>query len=125
MHADPGEVAEDVDANQVQERLHWGFASLDARASFSTAKAYLQTLLRALGCDYTLAPREAPYYIPGRSAQILVEGEAVGEFGEIHPALLNTFSFPEPVCAGELDCHILAQLIGQNHGEEIAHASTL
>jgi phenylalanyl-tRNA synthetase beta chain len=28
----------------------------------------------------------------------------VGEFGEIHPQVLTYFSFPEPVCAGELDC---------------------
>jgi phenylalanyl-tRNA synthetase beta chain len=120
-----GEVVQDVEPNQVRERLHWGFASLDARASFSTAKAYLQTLLRALGFDYTLTTGEAPYYIPGRSARILVRGEPVGEFGEIHPALLNAFSFPEPVCAGELDCHTLARLIGQNHGEAIANASPL
>jgi phenylalanyl-tRNA synthetase beta chain len=110
--ADRGEVAQEVDPDQLQERLHWGFASLDARASFSTAKSYLQTLLRALGCDYTLVPSEATYYIPGRSARVLVEGRPVGEFGEIHPALLHAFSFPEPVCVGELDCHSLASLTG-------------
>jgi phenylalanyl-tRNA synthetase beta chain len=125
MGADFGKVVQGVDPQQVRERLHWGFASLDARASFSTAKAYLQTLLRALGCDYTLTTGEAPYYIPGRSARILIRGEAVGEFGEIHPTLLNAFSFPEPVCAGELDCHMLARLIGPNHGEAIADASPL
>lgn len=120
-----GEVVKEMDSNQVRERLHWGFASLDARASFSTAKAYLQTLLRALGCDYTLIIGEASYYIPGRSARILVRGEALGEFGEIHPALLNAFSFPEPVCVGELDCHTLARLIGSNYGEAIADVSPL
>lgn len=125
MGADFGKVVQGVDPQQVRERLHWGFASLDARASFSTAKAYLQTLLRALGCDYTLTTGEAPYYIPGRSARILIRGEAAGEFGEIHPTLLNAFSFPEPVCAGELDCHMLARLIGPNHGEAIADASPL
>jgi phenylalanyl-tRNA synthetase beta chain len=37
-----------------------------------------------------------------------VQGQVAGHFGEIHPRLLQQFSFPEPVCAGELDCLLLA-----------------
>jgi phenylalanyl-tRNA synthetase beta chain len=88
----------------IAERYHWGFASLDARASFSTAKAYVQTLLKALGLPYELTVCEAAYYVPGRAATVMVAGEPVGQFGEIHPQVLAAFSFPEPVCAGELDC---------------------
>ncbi|MBW4481576.1 MAG: phenylalanine--tRNA ligase subunit beta [Tildeniella torsiva UHER 1998/13D] len=87
-----------------RESQHWGFASLDARASFTTAKAYMQTMLKALGLSYELTLCEAPYYIPGRAATVLIQSQPVGEFGEIHPQVLEHFSFPEPVCAGELDC---------------------
>lgn len=100
---------------EVYESLYWGFASLDPRASFATAKAYTQTLLKALGVTYTLHPCSLPRYIPGRAAQVEIQGAVgsaklrriAGHFGEIHPRILHYFSFPEPVCSGELDCHHL------------------
>lgn len=96
----------------VQEALYWGFASLDARASFTTAKAYVQTLLQALEISFELVPCPASHYIAGRAAMVQVGGEVVGEFGEIHPTVLHEFSFPEPVCAGELDCGSLHRARG-------------
>jgi phenylalanyl-tRNA synthetase beta chain len=99
-----GEVLRLTPAGGLHETQGWSFASLDARASFTTAKAYMQTLLKALGLRYELTASEAPYYIPGRAATVVIGGQPVGEFGEIHPQLLNYFSFPDPVCAGELDC---------------------
>ena len=99
-----GEVLRFTPAGDIRESQGWGFASLDARASFTTAKAYMQTMLKALGLSYELEVCDAPYYIPGRAATVLVDGQAVGEFGEIHPQVLAHFSFPEPVCTGELDC---------------------
>ncbi|HIK43561.1 MAG TPA: phenylalanine--tRNA ligase subunit beta [Leptolyngbyaceae cyanobacterium M65_K2018_010] len=93
----------------VLESYGWGFASLDARASFSTAKAYVQTLLKGLGLTFSLAEGQAPYYIAGRSAVVQVGGAEVGQFGEVHPELLNYFSFPEPICAGELNLGRLLQ----------------
>ena len=99
-----GEVLRFTASGDLRESQGWGFASLDARASFTTAKAYMQTMLKALGLSYELTVCEAPYYIPGRAATVRVQGQPVGEFGEIHPQVLTYFSFPEPVCAGELDC---------------------
>ncbi|MBE9141008.1 phenylalanine--tRNA ligase subunit beta [Nodosilinea sp. LEGE 07088] len=99
-----GEVLRFTPTGDIRESQGWAFASLDARASFTTAKAYMQTLLKALGLSYELAVGEARYYIPGRAATVLIDGQVVGEFGEIHPQVLEYFSFPEPVCAGELDC---------------------
>lgn len=91
----------------VTEAHHWGFASLDDRASFSTAKAYVQTLLKALGIPYDLVGDPPVYYLPGRGAKVVIGGQVAGHFGEIHPHLLQQFSFPEPVCAGELDCGLM------------------
>ncbi len=97
-----GEVLQLSPAGMVDQSYRWGFASLDARASFSTAKAYMQTMLKALGMSYTLVEGHRPYYIPGRAATVLIADQPAGEFGEIHPELLHYFSFPEPVCTGEL-----------------------
>jgi phenylalanyl-tRNA synthetase beta chain len=107
-----GEVLQLMADSRIDEGYNWGFASLDARASFTTAKAYMQTMLKALGITYTLMECDAPYYIAGRAATVLMQGHPIGQFGEIHPAVLNHFSFPEPVCAGEIDCrHLLSQTL--------------
>jgi phenylalanyl-tRNA synthetase beta chain len=88
----------------VYETLCWSFASLDSRASFATAKSYVQTLLKALKVSYELIACEEPRYIARRAAAVMVKGQVVGHFGEISPSILQHFSFPEPVCSGELDC---------------------
>ncbi|MEA5448162.1 phenylalanine--tRNA ligase subunit beta [Leptolyngbya sp. CCNP1308] len=99
-----GEVLRFAATNTPHESQCWSFASLDARASFTTAKAYMQTMLKALELSYDLARCDAPYYLAGRAATVLIDGQPAGEFGEIHPQILEHFSFPEPVCAGELNC---------------------
>jgi phenylalanyl-tRNA synthetase beta chain len=110
-----GEVITYTDGEKnLKECIHWGFASLDAQASFNTAKSYLQTLLKAFDLHYELVSCDATYYIPGRAASIQINGEIVGEFGEIHPEILHHFSFPEPVCAGELNCDALQQYSKRN-----------
>lgn len=100
--------------DQILETFYWGFASLDARASFATAKAYVQTMLKALEIDYTLVECQDSRYISGRAATVKVQGKPAGHFGEIHPRLLSYFSFPEPVCSGELNIsRLLANTAGQ------------
>jgi phenylalanyl-tRNA synthetase beta chain len=102
-----GEVIQFTATQAIYETIYWGFASLDARASFATAKSYVQTLLKAFAIEYDLQVCQEKRYIPGRAATVMIHGQVAGHFGEIHPALLNHFSFPEPVCSGELDCRIL------------------
>ncbi|MFH7244224.1 MAG: phenylalanine--tRNA ligase subunit beta [Spirulina sp.] len=106
-----GEILRLAADGQGEESQSWGFASLNARASFSTAKAYLQTLLRALGVTYDLTEGHSPYYIPGRSALVQMNGQTIGEFGEVHPKILNQFSFPEPIAMGELNLSQIYPLI--------------
>jgi phenylalanyl-tRNA synthetase beta chain len=99
----------DADSDStVRETLCWSFASLDSRASFATAKSYMQTLLRAMKIEYELVSCREQWYLSDRAAAVMVRGQVAGHFGEIHPRLLQQFSFPEPVCAGELDCLLLA-----------------
>jgi phenylalanyl-tRNA synthetase beta chain len=92
-----------------RETVNWGFAVLDSQASFTIAKSYTQTLLKALNIAFELTACQEPQYVPQRSATVLVNGHPAGHFGEIHPELLERFSFPEPVCAGELN---IEQMLG-------------
>jgi len=89
------------------ETFLWGFACLDDKASFAVAKSYVQTMLKALKVRYELQPCTEARYIPGRAATVVIAEQPVGHFGEINPTLLTQFSFPEPVCSGEIDCQML------------------
>jgi len=42
-------------------------------------------------------------YHPGRSAEIFINNESIGIFGELHPDVLNNYNIPIRVYAGELD----------------------
>jgi len=60
-----------------------------------------------LRVEYTLAaPEEDPRFIPGRCAEIIVGGKKVGIFGEVHPAVLESWgcSMPAVVAEIDLDC---------------------
>ncbi|MCU0568697.1 MAG: phenylalanine--tRNA ligase subunit beta [Oculatellaceae cyanobacterium Prado106] len=120
-----GEVLHLTNSGEVEETLFWGFASLDSRASFATAKAYLQTLLKALALPYHLTDCPETRYIPGRAATVWVGDRPIGHFGEIHPEILHAFSFPEPVCSGEIDCRNLWGVgsgeWGVGSGETLGH----
>jgi phenylalanyl-tRNA synthetase beta chain len=85
-------------------RRRLGAAVIHDRASFTEAKALLQALLRDLGVeDYRVEPLEDPAFIPGRCASVVISGERVGVFGEIHPEVLENFELEYPVAALELD----------------------
>ena len=82
-------------------------ASTHPGADFSEAYATTDALMRELGISYT--PRESsdPAFIPGRSADIMVDGKKVGVFGEIHPGVLNGFDIDQPAMGIELDLHLI------------------
>lgn len=102
-----GEVLYIKEDGNVYETISWGFASFDSQASFTRAKSYMQTMLKALRIDYQFIECDEKRYISGRAAYLVVNGIKAGHFGEIHPEILNYFSFVEPVCSGEFDCQVL------------------
>ena len=59
---------------------------------------------KALGAD------EAPHLQPGRAAQVLSGGAALGWVGEIHPLAVAEFEAEAPVVAFELDLEALANV---------------
>ncbi|HQC00376.1 MAG TPA: phenylalanine--tRNA ligase subunit beta, partial [Methanospirillum sp.] len=66
-------------------------ASTHTGADFSEAFATADALMRELGISYTTAESTDPAFIPGRAADIMVDGMKAGIFGEIHPGVLNRF----------------------------------
>ena len=67
------------------------------------AKGALEHLLEELGVDgWTLGEPPGPPYHPGRSAAVLLEGERIGEVGELHASVAERFDVGGRVAAFEL-----------------------
>ncbi len=58
---------------------------------FYSAKYAVEELLRALNKDAEYVRSSRPFLHPGRSADIIVDGNAVGFVGEVHPDVQDTY----------------------------------
>ncbi len=86
---------------------HVAGAAMHHRASFTEAKSLVLSLARDVGQSVAVEPLEDPNYIPGRGASVLLGGESVGRFGEIHPRVLDAYTLVQPAMAFELDVEAL------------------
>ncbi len=92
-------------------RRFLGFAVAHSKASFSEIKGYTEALMRLLNLEPEYESLEKPYYLPGRAARIVVDGETVGELGEIHPNVLRKFEIFMPVAVAEVNVSKLYSLV--------------
>ena len=104
-----GKVAylEPSDNSGTVTRNSLGFMSADGAVTFNDANSFINTLMYFLRVEYTLAtPEEDPRFIPGRCADVMVGGKKIGIFGEVHPAVLESWgcSMPAVVAEIDLDC---------------------
>jgi phenylalanyl-tRNA synthetase beta chain len=73
------------------------------RADFLAAKGVLGAMLDTLRVGWSVARHVEPFLHPGRSARILVAGEAVGWVGELHPQVAAGWGQSDPISGFELD----------------------
>ena len=66
------------------------------------AKGLLEHLLAGLGIEWTVGRVPGRPWHPGRSFEVLVGGQAVGEAGELHPAVGASFDLAAPLVGFEL-----------------------
>ena len=76
--------------------------SCNAKADFTEAKSYLESMLLSLGHETVLKPVNNPSFLEGRAAAVFVNKKEVGVVGEIHPGVLVNFGVNLPVAAFEL-----------------------
>lgn len=89
-------------------RNNLGFMAADSSVTFNDANSFVNTLMYFLRYDYTLAaPENDPRFIPGRCAEIIVGGNKVGIFGEVHPAVLESWGCSMPAIVAEIDLDCL------------------
>jgi phenylalanyl-tRNA synthetase beta chain len=90
----------------------WQLACLlaHAQASFSEAKMYLDSFLRAMvGSASKTEPASHWAFAPGRTARVIIGGEETGTVGEFTPQCLAAFGVNVPVCGFEIDLSLLAK----------------
>ncbi len=79
---------------------------------FFDAKGMLEAALEAVGAKATWAATDEEFgLLPGRVAQILVGGGAVGILGEVHPETLAQFDVDERVLVFEIDLALLLEAL--------------
>ncbi|WP_257299540.1 phenylalanine--tRNA ligase subunit beta [Haloarchaeobius sp. FL176] len=76
-------------------------------ASYEDAKAVLQSLARDFDVELETPRTEHPSFIDGRTASVVMDGEAVGVVGELHPAVLVEHDLELPVVAFEFGLEAL------------------
>ncbi len=71
-------------------------------ATYEDAKSRLAALCDDFDVAFETPPTAHPSFIPGRVADVVVDGETVGVVGEIHPQVLVEHDLELPVAAFEL-----------------------
>ncbi len=79
-----------------------GFLAAKSDADFNFINAHLQALMYYLGWDYVLKESDKKEYMPGRRAEIIVNGKSIGVFGELHPGVLENWGITVPCVAAEM-----------------------
>ena len=77
--------------------------SIHSDADFSEIYACADALMREMHIAYEVRESEDPAFIPGRRADIMVNGKKAGVFGELSPDVIQAFELEAPICAMECD----------------------
>lgn len=70
---------------------------------FFDAKGVVEALMTDLGIAWSLGAAVGSPFHPGRSAFVLVDGQAVGVVGELHPGVVASFDVTGRIAAAELE----------------------
>ena len=79
-----------------------GFVEIDAKANFTLCKSYVEAILRGIGKRYEISEFQHPAFINGRCAEVIINENKVGYFGELHPQTITNFELEHPIIAFEL-----------------------
>ncbi len=91
-----------------EERLSIGLYGEDC--NFFTIKGYVEALLSALNLKAEYTRSSSSYLHPGRCADIIVNNVNVGNFGEVHPDVLDNYGLNVKVYIAEIS---IDKLFGQ------------
>ncbi|MBD3670380.1 MAG: phenylalanine--tRNA ligase subunit beta [Gammaproteobacteria bacterium] len=85
----------------------WGVEA--ARVDYFDIKGDVEALLATHGGEVEFRPMNHPAMHPGQSAEVVLDGKAVGYLGALHPAVLQKLDLDQAVFVFELDLASLQQ----------------
>lgn len=92
---------------------HWQ-AGDPENMNFYDLKGILAALLDSLQAgEVTWTPAEEEPFHPGKCADINIDGQKAGTFGELHPLIAERYDFIAPVMAASLDLDLLLGFSGR------------
>ncbi len=94
------EVGEAVVNCRTEQRL--GAVAIHPQANFTEIQAVVDAVLRERRIAYEVSESNDPAFIEGRRADIIINGEKTGVFGEIHPGVISNFGLEHPIIGFEL-----------------------
>jgi phenylalanyl-tRNA synthetase beta chain len=104
-----GKVAflDDEDNSGTTTRNYLGFLSASSEMGFNQLNSLISTLFYLLRAAYTMEELVDPRFIEGRSGRLVSKGRQVGIFGEVHPAVLESWGCSMPTIACEVDLDLV------------------
>jgi phenylalanyl-tRNA synthetase beta chain len=88
-------------------RNHLGFLESDGNVGLNEVSARVQAVFFYLNLEFDPAEVDDSRFIAGRCAAIIVEGEQVGVYGEMHPQVLTNWGIQMPCSACEINLDAL------------------
>ena len=90
-------------------RMNLALASIHSNAGFSEIRSVTDAVLRELNLagKVETVPSTDGALLPGRGADLVLDGKIIGLFGEVHPQVLHSFGLEQPVVALELEWGVL------------------
>ena len=85
------------------ESYHLAAVSINPKANFNDIKAVVEGIMFCSGMEYSIKGFMHESFIEGRCAEIIVDGNSIGFFGEIHPRVLKNFGIEEPGIGVEIE----------------------
>ena len=86
-----------------------GLQGAESAADVFAAAGTIRALFSALGLTGEIRQTAVAGYHPGRSGEVLLDGEPVGVIGELHPGVARAFGLSERVIAAELELSALLE----------------
>ncbi len=95
-----------------KNELHLAAVSIHAFADFSEVRSLVDAVISEIWSDspVKIAPSDNEAFIPGRRADILLQDDIVGFFGEIHPDVIRAFELEHPIVGFEINASRMGEV---------------
>jgi len=95
-----------------KNRDKFAFLIAERSGGFASLRGRIQGLMRDIGCtDWSLETSETGPWLSGRSANIVVNRQVVGQCGEIDPRVSESFDLKVPMSGAQFDMIALSSVI--------------